>query len=312
MVIGGESVDAADGHGGQDEQYGDDEHGRADDIDLNGRSALRRAPDEHGEGDGRTGVEIGDDEVVEGQREAQQRRGEDHVARQGPPHVGVLLAPGDEHVAQLALDGSTVEERRKTLGDFTCFCLGCGVVWRYFLEGEAALPAECPHCGSGMAPEHAHFRCGACGCLQIEAPPADLRSQPGLLDRHPPDPVVTGGRGDDGAVGVERRIDRLEREEQRELGVDAEARHRRAGAYRDRTRASLGGRGGRIEFHPRPDIDPQTIIELVQRCLLRADQCFIKSGVFVRGERAVQIVPLPVVGSARRARGIGSTGGGAG
>lgn len=23
--------------------------------------------------------------------------------------------------------------------------------------------AECPHCGSGMAPEHAHFRCTGCG-----------------------------------------------------------------------------------------------------------------------------------------------------
>lgn len=39
------------------------------------------------------------------------------------------------------------EERRKTLGDYTCFCLGCGSVWRYFLEGEAELPRECPHCG---------------------------------------------------------------------------------------------------------------------------------------------------------------------
>ncbi|MBA3427687.1 MAG: hypothetical protein H0U07_03835 [Actinobacteria bacterium] len=40
------------------------------------------------------------------------------------------------------------EERRKTLGDYTCFCLGCGSVWRYFLEHEAELPAVCPHCGS--------------------------------------------------------------------------------------------------------------------------------------------------------------------
>ena len=38
------------------------------------------------------------------------------------------------------------EERRKTLGDYTCFCLGCGSVWRYFLENEAELPANCPHC----------------------------------------------------------------------------------------------------------------------------------------------------------------------
>src|SRR4029079_15686135 len=26
------------------------------------------------------------------------------------------------------------EERRKTLRDYTCFCLACGSVWRYFLE----------------------------------------------------------------------------------------------------------------------------------------------------------------------------------
>ena len=49
------------------------------------------------------------------------------------------------------------EERRKTLGDFTCFCLGCGVVWRYFLEGEAELPASCPHCGG-----ETRHRCPAC------------------------------------------------------------------------------------------------------------------------------------------------------
>ena len=49
------------------------------------------------------------------------------------------------------------EERRKTLGDFTCFCLGCGVVWRYFLEGEAELPATCPHCGG-----ETRHRCPAC------------------------------------------------------------------------------------------------------------------------------------------------------
>ena len=49
------------------------------------------------------------------------------------------------------------EERRKTLGDYTCFCLGCGSVWRYFLEGEAELPAECPHCGGAT-----RHRCPAC------------------------------------------------------------------------------------------------------------------------------------------------------
>jgi hypothetical protein len=49
------------------------------------------------------------------------------------------------------------EERRKTLGDYTCFCLGCGSVWRYFLENEAELPAVCPHCGG-----ETRHRCPAC------------------------------------------------------------------------------------------------------------------------------------------------------
>jgi hypothetical protein len=49
------------------------------------------------------------------------------------------------------------EERRKTLGDYTCFCLECGSVWRYFLEGEAELPASCPHCGG-----ETRHRCPAC------------------------------------------------------------------------------------------------------------------------------------------------------
>ena len=49
------------------------------------------------------------------------------------------------------------EERRKTLGDYTCFCLGCGSVWRYFLELEPELPAACPHCGG-----ETRHRCPAC------------------------------------------------------------------------------------------------------------------------------------------------------
>jgi DNA-directed RNA polymerase subunit RPC12/RpoP len=49
------------------------------------------------------------------------------------------------------------EERRKTLGDYTCFCLSCGSVWRYFLEGEAELPAACPHCGG-----ETRHRCPEC------------------------------------------------------------------------------------------------------------------------------------------------------
>ena len=49
------------------------------------------------------------------------------------------------------------EERRKTLGDYTCFCLACGSVWRYFLEGEGDLPAACPHCGG-----ETRHRCPEC------------------------------------------------------------------------------------------------------------------------------------------------------
>ena len=49
------------------------------------------------------------------------------------------------------------EERRKTLGDYVSFCLGCGSVWRYFLEHEDELPASCPHCG-----RETRHRCPAC------------------------------------------------------------------------------------------------------------------------------------------------------
>ncbi|HEY7795063.1 MAG TPA: hypothetical protein VIA10_13745 [Gaiellaceae bacterium] len=49
------------------------------------------------------------------------------------------------------------EERRKTLGDYVSFCLGCGAVWRYFLEHEHELPASCPHCGG-----ETRHRCPAC------------------------------------------------------------------------------------------------------------------------------------------------------
>ena len=36
------------------------------------------------------------------------------------------------------------EERRKTLGDYVSFCLGCGSVWRYFLEREGELAGGLP------------------------------------------------------------------------------------------------------------------------------------------------------------------------
>lgn len=42
------------------------------------------------------------------------------------------------------------EERRKTLGDWVAFCLGCGFVQRYFEECEDELPLACPQCGGEM------------------------------------------------------------------------------------------------------------------------------------------------------------------
>ena len=42
------------------------------------------------------------------------------------------------------------EERRKTLGDWVAFCLGCGHTLRYFTEFEAELPAECPQCAGEL------------------------------------------------------------------------------------------------------------------------------------------------------------------
>jgi predicted nucleic acid-binding Zn ribbon protein len=38
------------------------------------------------------------------------------------------------------------EERRKTLGDWTAFCLRCGHTLRYFEQFEGELPAACPQC----------------------------------------------------------------------------------------------------------------------------------------------------------------------
>ncbi len=49
------------------------------------------------------------------------------------------------------------EERRKTLGDWVAFCLGCGFAQRYFEEWESELPAACPGCGGEM-----RSRCPGC------------------------------------------------------------------------------------------------------------------------------------------------------
>ena len=50
------------------------------------------------------------------------------------------------------------EERRKTLGDWVAFCLGCGHAQRYFAEWEKDLPPACPACNGEM-----RHRCPACG-----------------------------------------------------------------------------------------------------------------------------------------------------
>jgi hypothetical protein len=50
------------------------------------------------------------------------------------------------------------EERRKTLGDWVAFCVGCGFTLRYFEESEAELPAACPSCDGEL-----RRRCPSCG-----------------------------------------------------------------------------------------------------------------------------------------------------
>jgi rRNA maturation endonuclease Nob1 len=49
------------------------------------------------------------------------------------------------------------EERRKVLGDWVAFCLGCGAARRWFEEFEAELPDTCPQCGGELL-----RRCKAC------------------------------------------------------------------------------------------------------------------------------------------------------
>src|ERR1700756_3489863 len=50
------------------------------------------------------------------------------------------------------------QERRKVLGDWVAFCLGCGAARRWFEEFEAELPDTCPQCGGELLK-----RCKACG-----------------------------------------------------------------------------------------------------------------------------------------------------
>jgi predicted amidophosphoribosyltransferase len=50
------------------------------------------------------------------------------------------------------------QERRKVLGDWVAFCLGCGAARRWFEEFEAELPETCPQCGGELL-----RRCPRCG-----------------------------------------------------------------------------------------------------------------------------------------------------
>jgi len=65
------------------------------------------------------------------------------------------------------------EERRKTLGDWVAFCLGCGFVQRYFeefVDGRAPqagqcggeIRSQCPACGARFSSAFA-VECEACG-----------------------------------------------------------------------------------------------------------------------------------------------------
>ena len=47
------------------------------------------------------------------------------------------------------------EERRKVLGDWVAFCLGCGAAFRYFEDSQ--IPESCPACGGEL-----RSRCPSC------------------------------------------------------------------------------------------------------------------------------------------------------
>jgi predicted nucleic acid-binding Zn ribbon protein len=83
------------------------------------------------------------------------------------------------------------EERRKTLGDWVAFCIGCGHALRFFDEWADELPKLCPSCGGEM-----RAACPSCGArfrsafaVECEECGAGLR---------PPDlfgsPIRKGGR----------------------------------------------------------------------------------------------------------------------
>jgi len=49
------------------------------------------------------------------------------------------------------------EERRKVLGDWVAFCLGCGAALRWFEEFEDEVPGRCVQCGGEIL-----RRCPSC------------------------------------------------------------------------------------------------------------------------------------------------------
>jgi hypothetical protein len=56
------------------------------------------------------------------------------------------------------------EERRRTLGDWVAFCLGCGFTIRFFGESESDLPSTCLQCGGEL-----RHRCPGCHALIASA-----------------------------------------------------------------------------------------------------------------------------------------------
>ena len=56
------------------------------------------------------------------------------------------------------------EERRRTLGEWVAFCVGCGHAQRYFEDHEADLPTACPSCGAEV-----RRACPSCGARFVSA-----------------------------------------------------------------------------------------------------------------------------------------------
>lgn len=73
------------------------------------------------------------------------------------------------------------EERRKTLGDWVAFCIGCGFTVRYFDECESELPEVCPQCTAEV--RHLCPSCGARfpGAFLVECEECGAEVRPPLL-----------------------------------------------------------------------------------------------------------------------------------